>query len=545
MFKIFTKCSLVALALILALSICACAATRNSLMYKGDSGHTGSSTEQLTYPLKLAWKAITEVSPDNPSSPAVSDGVVYLASGDHMYAVDAATGTIKWRYPADTNLSANVKTSPAVGDDLVYYGCSDGILYAITKDKGSLAWSFATKASIVSSPTIVDGILYFGSGDNHLYALDARTGKPIWHGGFKVRDEVTTSPAIDNGSIYFLSNDAFMYSIYTGSGAIKWSVRVGVIPMHISPVVGDGMVFLPADGRMRAYQTQSGVSTWSMKLPGDVTTVPAYSNGTLYFACNDNKLYALDVHGGWKWKTPIDLHAPVHGSPIVMGKTLIIGANKGALVAIDTETGKIKWNYTILPSETQQGKLDYANVACAPVAVNGALYVLSDDGTLSAFRSDFPDNTPPQILNVWPTLGSVINGNPPVQIIAKVSEPGSGIDAASIKMYLDSAAVDFKTVDEQCLIWYKTPRLDPIVPLSDGSHQVRLVVSDWAGNKTDYTWGFMVDNTVRTTPQPTTPTQPAPGMPGPGGMPGGMPGMPGMPGPGMPGMPRIPGGFGR
>ena len=62
------------------------------------------------------------------SSPAVVDGVVYVGSDDdHVYALDAASGQLRWRYQTGNDMDS----SPAVVDGVVYVGSEDGYVYAV------------------------------------------------------------------------------------------------------------------------------------------------------------------------------------------------------------------------------------------------------------------------------------------------------------------------------------------------------------------------------------------------------------------------------
>ena len=56
------------------------------------------------------------------SSPAVSNGVVYVGSYDkNLYAIDAMTGAEKWRFKTGNY----VGSSPAVSNGVVYVGSDD------------------------------------------------------------------------------------------------------------------------------------------------------------------------------------------------------------------------------------------------------------------------------------------------------------------------------------------------------------------------------------------------------------------------------------
>ena len=81
-------------------------------------------------------------------------------------------------------------------------------------------------------------------------------------------------------------------------------------------------------------------------------------------------------------------------------------------------------------------------------------------------------------------------------------------------MSMDGQLMEHKVIPERGIIWYKTEITQPIQPLRDGQHTVSLSLSDWAGNKTDLSWSFTVDNRiprVKPTAQPPAEGAPAAG----------------------------------
>lgn len=485
---------------------------RDYTMFKGDPAHTGYTDEHIDFPLKLSWKFLSYISPDNPSSPAIKSGVIYFGAGSRLYAVNAETGTFRWCYPATESLTSTIRTSPVVGDGMVYFGAGDGRLYAISTDDGSLVWSFVTRSNITSSPVLVGDILYFGSDDRKLYALDAKTGAMDWPGGFRTNDGIASSPAVAGGLVYFLSTDTVLYAASTVSGQMSWATRIGSGSRHTTPIVADNTVYLAAGNMLYALQSKSSRIKWSATMPGEITTTPAVAKGIIYFAFKDgksSKFCALTNAGKLKWKDPVEIGAPSYSSPIVVDDTVIITANKGIILALDTETGQTKWKYTVMPSILEYGsqryKYRYVNLVAAPVVANGTLYVLADDGALHAFSMDSPDSTAPKVETVRPLRNLLMPGIPPVEISAMVKDLGSGIKEDTIKLILDGETLDHQVIPERGVIWYKTPRDERLVPLSSGRHTASLTVEDWAGNKTYEEWTFMVDNTLRTIPKTTKP----------------------------------------
>ena len=61
------------------------------------------------------------------------DGIVYLGSWDHyLYALDQATGRVRWRFEA----GAGFFSSPAYHAGVLYAGGNDGVLYAVDAATG-------------------------------------------------------------------------------------------------------------------------------------------------------------------------------------------------------------------------------------------------------------------------------------------------------------------------------------------------------------------------------------------------------------------------
>lgn len=177
------------------------------------------------------------------SSPAVSNGIVYVGSFDrYLYALDAATGAQKWR----SATSDSIGSSPTVSNGIVYVGSYDGKLYAFDAVTGTQKWKASTAARIGSSPAVSNGIVYIGSFDKKLYAFDAATGAPKWSTATGGR--VWSSPTVSNGTVYVGSFDKKLYAMNAATGAIKWAAATGDSIRLSSPTVltFPGNIVLPS-----------------------------------------------------------------------------------------------------------------------------------------------------------------------------------------------------------------------------------------------------------------------------------------------------------
>ena len=130
---------------------------------------------------------------------------------------------------------ATVESSPAVTNGVVYVGSDDNKLYAFDADGCGAAtceplWTATTGGDIDSSPAVANGVVYVGSEDNKLYAFDAdgcgaATCRPLWTA--TTGGNVDSSPAVANGVVYVGSDDNKLYAFAAdgcGAGHLRTAV---------------------------------------------------------------------------------------------------------------------------------------------------------------------------------------------------------------------------------------------------------------------------------------------------------------------------------
>jgi outer membrane protein assembly factor BamB len=211
------------------------------------------------------WRAPTEGRVR--SSPAVADGRVYVGSADgRVYAFDLATGALRWRYETEgVKLDSRdfgydrrtVQSSPAVSGGTVFIGARDGFLYAIDAASGQLKWRFDHKISWVNtSPAVADTIVYAGSSDGQfVQAVHTRAGHEIW----RAKSGVTwSSPAVAGDVVYAGDGAGRVNAFDRWTGNALWSFRT-TSQVYGSPVpAGDLVLFGSTDGGVYALRVGAG-----------------------------------------------------------------------------------------------------------------------------------------------------------------------------------------------------------------------------------------------------------------------------------------------
>ena len=205
------------------------------------------------------------------SSPLVVDGKVVFGSGDgHVYAVDAASGSLAWKFATGDVVHA----SAAYADGLVVIGSWDGRLYALDAATGAQRWAFQAgvdplihnQQGFQSSAAIADGVVYVGCRDGHLYAVDLRTGAPKWN----VDTEgswVNASPAVAQGRVYFATADSSRYHVVdAATGKAVQPVASTQAYVFGSPTIaGDTVLLGVLNGTLQARDRVDGRVLWEFR----------------------------------------------------------------------------------------------------------------------------------------------------------------------------------------------------------------------------------------------------------------------------------------
>lgn len=274
------------------------------------------------------------------TTPTIEDGIVYVGSWDHnLYALDAATGALKWKYPTDDN----VITTPIVYNNFVYIGSLDGNMHALDATTGAPKWKYSIGFAPID-PTRVFGTLFIGSLHGDVAAINAFTGKQVWR--IKTK-EVSENPTFDfaTNNVYINSNDGILYAFNALSSFIN--ARITINPYGgSSPTINNGVVYVVSGGPF-----------------------------TL------SKIYAIDIATNTITWVYTSKEAYIRGSPIVYNNLLYIGDNdvsgwsNGHLIGIDIHAGTKKW------SSVSKMRFDYAS----PTICNGVIYVLGDDEMYNSY----------------------------------------------------------------------------------------------------------------------------------------------------------------
>lgn len=339
------------------------AATGALLLGTAACGANGGAASGSADGRKHAWK-FTAVEGHWIWAAIHADGTLYATaygegqSTGSAYAIDAATGTVKWTFRGNSSVDDPL----LIGDALVYgtgWGeAKHGLWYGLDAATGAERWRLPGMTVNATTPPIVaDGIIYAATlpayrQSAELWAFTAAEGRVLWKlpvEGVAVRTATTGGVLLHRnpgrkgigidmakGTTRWTADDAGL-SVYGEAFAYQDTFVVGANRTNdISP---DGVVALDAaTGKVR-WQTPPELAVAELHLSGD----------TVYYLTKTD-IGALDAAtGARKWSTAAptaasgDIHnwATGHGAVYVASGTV---NTQGVLTAFDVATGTQRWS---------------------------------------------------------------------------------------------------------------------------------------------------------------------------------------------------------
>jgi len=290
------------------------------------------------------------------SSPTLDDNWIYVGSGDgHLYALDLNTGAERWRF----GTGGAVDSAPAVADGTVYVVSRDGSLYAVDASEGTLRWSYATEGErmvdfwdfYLSDPLVYGEVVVFGSGDGAIYALDRATGELRWR--HATSEVVHAAPVGGDGLIYVGGFDGILRALRPETGEVAWQFETEGNPgfprgdIQRAAALVDGVLYFGSrDYRLYALDATDGRLLWSLEESGGwIIATPLVTADHVFFGASDGqRFYALERStGAIAWTLPV--FTRVFGTAVSVGGEVVFGGFNGRLMAVDPESGNVRWIY--------------------------------------------------------------------------------------------------------------------------------------------------------------------------------------------------------
>ena len=225
-------------------------------------------------------------------SPVLVGTDLYLTDdAGYVYALDAATGNVRWKERA---AAKRFWSTPTIAGTTLYVGSMDHNLYALDLATGKTAWKFQAGGAITSQPLVVGDAVYFGAFDRNFYKVNAATGEKVWSfrsDSWFWNDAVATA---DGSTVFVGSLGKSFYALDANSGSTRWVYETGSA-VRATPILRGGLVYVTAQsGQIHALDVSTGTLRKSpLPLEAEALASPAWAGGFLYVHDMKEKLHKI------------------------------------------------------------------------------------------------------------------------------------------------------------------------------------------------------------------------------------------------------------
>lgn len=564
-----------------------------------------SAFAQFDGPAPLAWRFLQPTSVAPSGSPLVVGDSVYTSIGGRVFAIDKATGNLKWRYPQLDPIAGTFRSAPVFVGGLIVAVGDNKVVYAIDPATGENKWTSNTTSAPLGQPVVVDDrYVAIGQSNNTIALLNAADGQPVWTAPYKVEGGLVGSIGAVGSNVLAFNSAQELVSINANTQKPDWRRAFQQLPPTARPIVYGDTIYVYSGGFLVALNSASGLPKGQVLTNLQLAFNPAVGVDGIAAVSVDGKVMVYDTQRQPLMKAPLDLGSGPIAAPIIVGSftetvtsptgatsnrtvpLVLVPTSNGALNLVNPATG-VKWSFIVRPLDTDasNGKPNsggpggfggpggpggfggpggagggglggggfgggqggrggglgggsqntnapaspYVQVSGTPVLAGKTLLVPAKDGSLLAFDGELGvDLTPPQVAMRFPNSGDQVSGQPPLLLVFTMEDEASGIDLSSIGITIDGNKVNH-TVEKDGRVFIRFGSSSKNNPLSNGRRKIVVTVKDWLGNEKVSNFALTIDNALPPVvlPGAANPNQPGgaggrgPGGGGPGGGGGG------------------------
>src|SRR3989338_634481 len=333
------------------------------------------------------------------SQPVVYSGIIYtMDSRSNVKAFDINKGKTLWENTIRPKKEDEdvIAGGLSITAGMLYATNGFGELIAMNPQKGGILWRTQLTSPSRAAPTILGDKIYVLTLDNHLAAYDSATGKFLWkYEGLSESASLiyAASPAVDNDIVIAPMSSGELTAVRAENGSVAWSDSLSpsmntggassLPDIAALPVIDKGRIFaISYGGKFVSIDQTTGQRIWTYDIGGSKS--PWISGNMIFFISSNAELVALGRDTGTlAWVKPLASYdkegktqnALAWNGPIMAGNRLILTSADEALLEISPQDGTL----------IRKTDLDF-HVAVPPIVAGETLYLVSTDGTLSAWK---------------------------------------------------------------------------------------------------------------------------------------------------------------
>ena len=247
--------------------------------------------------------------------------LVYAAPFD-LYAVEAATGIVRWTYRAGGG--THMSRYPVVAEGSLFVATSFGEVLRLEPNTGTVEWRVDLREAVFPA-AVAKGLVLVGTrsfadtvtragplGAGRVVALSAADGTLVWEvavpdsAGFPLSGGVFAPPLVIDDVVVVGTRSSRVLGLRLSDGAKLWEHAEGspVRSDYSNPAVrfGDLAVLLRGDGLLEAFVPASGRRLWTVGQGGGSALSAPQAVGERLYAVFRRNLWIIGPDGAAEWR---------------------------------------------------------------------------------------------------------------------------------------------------------------------------------------------------------------------------------------------------
>ncbi|MFK8022127.1 MAG: outer membrane protein assembly factor BamB [Pseudomonadales bacterium] len=211
-------------------------------------------------------------------------------------------------------------------------------------------------------------------------------------GGGQGKSYVRLAPFYRSGTIYAASHDGIVLSVDADSGKKNWQAKTE-LSISGGVAVDRGLLFVGTlSGDAVALSPEDGSEVWRTSLSSEVLGAPRSNGTTVVVHCYDGRVYGLNHETGaqvWEYESQNPkLTLRGSSSPLILEELAIVGLAGGKLVALDAETGILRWEQRVAIAQGRSEIERMVDIEAAPISDGPLLFTVSYQGRVVVLEAE-------------------------------------------------------------------------------------------------------------------------------------------------------------
>ena len=299
-------------------------------------------------------------------------------------AYNLQDGNQLWSVRTELDISGG----PGVAEGHVLVGTSDGEVVAFEATRGAVKWRARLSSEVLAAPTGAQGIVVARTNDGKLFGLSLSDGKRLWVYDRSVPVLTlrgTSSPVVTGDLVIAGFDSGRLVALRLANGLPVWERRIAMargrselerlVDIDADPIVRDGVVYAVSfQGRVMALDLTTGDTIWQRDMSSHSGMGIGPNN--VYVTDERSHVWALDrSNSGSLWRQQ-NLQGRNLTAPGVLSSVVVMADFEGYVHWLSVDDGRIM-------ARTRVG----AGVIAPPVVVDDQVYILDQDGEITAYRA--------------------------------------------------------------------------------------------------------------------------------------------------------------